>query len=496
MERIPMNLFQAEVPEDILEISRKLRQAGFECWLVGGAVRDLLIHGGLDRIRLAGNDYDFATNARPEETIRVFRHSGKTKTFTVPTGLKHGTVTVVIERDGEMYNYEITTFRQDGKYEDGRHPDNVSFTSSLAEDLSRRDFTINSIAYDVVEGILVDPFDGLGDISRKVIRTVGDPLERFREDGLRPVRACRFAAQLGFVIARETLDAIPAVLETVKKVSAERIRDEFFKLMKAESPSVGIEYMRRSGILSIYLPELLEGFEVPQNEFHRFDIYWHNLYSCDSAVRDRPLVRFAGLFHDIGKARAKSYALSNGNGNVFYNHEIIGERIADRIMKRLKFSNNDQKYISRLVRMHMFYYTEDWTDGAVRRFVRKADGDNTFLSDLFELRKADRLGSGTKSGDAEILEKFRNRIQQIVEADNALKVTDLDVDGNIIMEYFHIKPSRTIGEMLEYMLDQVLDHPEWNEREKLLEMGTFFLENYEEIIALKRKQEMEMEDLA
>ncbi|MCX7821388.1 MAG: HD domain-containing protein [Brevinematales bacterium] len=466
-----IDLFPSGIPEDIVYIVEQFIKNNYEIYLVGGAVRNLILYGDKN----INWDFDFTTNATPEEVIKLFKKNKKV--FTVPTGIAHGTVSVVFHKENGNVAYEITTYRTEDIYEDGRHPKKVNFSKSLIEDLSRRDFTINSIAYQPIEKFIVDPFEGIKDLKRKIIKTVGNPVERFSEDGLRPIRACRIAAQLDFEIEKETFEAIPKTLEVTKKVSMERVREEFMKLLKtSEKPSIGIELMRESGILELFMPELLEGFKIEQNEFHKYDIYYHNLYSCDAVTKERPLVRLAALLHDIGKARAKSYAIKNGIGNVFYNHEVIGERITEKIMKRLKFSNADIHYVKKLVRLHMFYYTEEWTDGAVRRFLRKFDGDENFLKDLFELRKGDRLGSGMKDKDAEILEKFRRRINKIVAEDNALKVTDLDINGYEIMERFNIPPSRTIGEMLEYMLEKVLDNPELNKKEKLFEIGKEFLE--------------------
>ena len=476
MFKMKIDLFTRSVPEDVRYIFEKLHAKGFEAYLVGGSVRNLLLHGDGEDARLRDSDYDFTTNATPQDVMAIFRdRANGSKTYTIPTGLSHGTVTVVIEKDDGPHHYEITTYRVDGTYVDGRHPAQVKFSSSLEEDLSRRDFTVNALAYDLISGELTDPSEGLKDLKNKIIRTVGDPVERFREDGLRPVRACRIASQLGFKIDKETLDAIPATLDVVRKVSMERVHDEVMKMMRSPKPSVGVELMRETGILGLFMPEVMEGYAVDQNEFHRHDVYYHNLYSCDAVSPDRPLVRLAALFHDIGKPRAKNYAVQNGNGNVFYNHEIIGERMAERVLKRLKFSNNDLRTVTRLVKMHMFYYTEEWSDGAVRRFLRKIDGDMDFLADLFELRKADRIGSGLKSGEADILVRFRRRIASIVEADNALTVPDLEIDGNEIMGYFKLPPSPVIGRMLEYMLDKVLDDPALNTKESLLAIGGEFL---------------------
>lgn len=476
LEAVSLDLFTDGVPEDLLFLVSRLENAGHEAFLVGGAVRDLALSRFHGRPVTREFDYDFATNASPETVQALFsRVGGPKRVFTVPTGIKHGTVTVVIERPGGFTHYEVTTYRIDGSYDDGRHPDEVKFSGDLAEDLSRRDFTVNAMAYDIKKKAIYDPFGGLADLSAKLIRTVGNPVERFSEDGLRPIRACRIAAQVGFEVEAATFEAIPQVIETVMRVSMERVRDELVKLMSSEQPSVGLELLRKSGILERFLPELLEGYQIEQNEYHRHDIYYHNLFSCDAGPKNKPLVRLAALFHDIGKARAKQYALQNGNGNVFYNHEVIGERMTAKILKRLKFSNHEVHYITQLVKLHMFYYTEEWTDGAVRRFLRKMEGDAEFMNDLFDLRRADRIGSGAKTGEAEILNTFRRRIAAIIEADNALKVTDLDIDGHVLMERFGLPPSRQIGDILEYLLENVLDHPEWNTRDELLKLSADYL---------------------
>jgi poly(A) polymerase/tRNA nucleotidyltransferase (CCA-adding enzyme) len=485
-----MDLFPVKVPDDLIFITEKLKSNGFEAFLVGGAVRDIILSGNSGILLNPDMEYDLTTNAKPSQVMALFQKKSQFKVFTVPTGLLHGTVTVFIAKNGKVSSYEITTYRVDSDYKDGRHPSTIRFSSSLMEDLARRDFTINALAYDIQEKIIIDPYQGLNDLKKGIIRTVGDPLSRFSEDGLRPVRACRFAAQLDFIIDENTFNAVAGSLDTVRMVSPERIHDELIKLMKTRKPSLGIEYLRKTGILEIFIPELLEGYKHNQNEFHKFDVYYHNLYTCDAVSPAKPLVRLAGLFHDIGKPRAQNFACANGNGNVFYNHEVIGEKITEKILKRLKFSNNELKKVKKLVKFHMFYYTEEWSDGAVRRFLRKLRDDTIDLEDLFELRKADRIGSGLRSGDAEILDKFKKRIGDIINEDNALKVTDLDINGHEIMQRFGIGPSKIIGEMLEYMLQRVLDNPEFNQKEKLYTIGEEFLKTKQKPSSENRTDEM------
>jgi tRNA nucleotidyltransferase/poly(A) polymerase len=333
LQPIEKDLFSNNIPEDLVYISQTLRESGFEVYLVGGAVRDLILSGGYSHADLNDSDFDFTTSAAPQDVQKLFRKNGKSRIFTIPTGINHGTVTVVIDKGDKSFHYEVTTFRIEGEYLDGRHPSNVQFAPSLKEDLSRRDFTINSMAYDILDKKLYDPFDGLKDIENKLIRTVGDPYERFEEDGLRPIRACRIAAQLNFNIEDRTFDAVKNSRHVVNKVSMERVHDELLKLMKSEKPSAGIEYMREGGLMVLFIPELLEGYSVPQNEFHKHDVYYHNILSCDAAPRTKPLVRIAALFHDIGKLYIsrkiikKTDKLTENEFKDIRSHSILGSRL-------------------------------------------------------------------------------------------------------------------------------------------------------------------------
>jgi poly(A) polymerase/tRNA nucleotidyltransferase (CCA-adding enzyme) len=391
---------------------------------------------------------------------------------TIPTGVKHGTVTVLSRGQA----VEVTTFRSDGKYSDARHPDSVTYAKTILEDLSRRDFTINGIAYNPINDTLVDPYGGKGDIEKKIIRTIGDPVERFNEDGLRPYRACRFAAQLHFSIENNTAKAIGASFESAGEVSAERIRDEFIKIIQSEKPSIGIELLRITGLLELFLPEILTGFGINQNVYHRFDIYYHNLYTCDAADPGDYRVRLAALFHDIGKYYAKREieGRHKGKKSVFYNHEIIGAGITKRIMRRLRFSNNDIKMVIHLIRNHMFHYTYLWTDGAVRRFMRKVGLDN--IDSLFELRRADRIGNGLKRGESKAVENLKVRIDKIIEQENAITVKDLALNGYDIMREFNLKPGPLIGKILNHLLEEILDDPSKNTRETLINLASVFLQ--------------------
>lgn len=438
------------IPDEYLspvtEIVKVFRSKGFECYMIGGAVRDLILGNGISEV-------DFATNARPEIITSLFKK-------VIPTGIKHGTVTLL---KGNK-SFEITTYRSDGDYSDGRHPDDVRFSDTLEQDVERRDFTINGLAYDPLAKKVIDYSGGIEDIEKKIIRTIGDPDQRFREDGLRTMRACRFAAKLDFKIEDATLNAISVNSDVIRMISSERIRDELMKMMAADKPSIGLEYMRKTGLLKIILPELDSCYGISQNKYHIYDIYHHSIYSCDSASRNDPIIRVAALFHDIGKLPSRAPA-SDGE-NTFYNHEVIGAKIVRRIMKRLKFSNEETEKVNNLIINHMFHYTDEWTDGAVRRFMRKVGLEN--LEDLFTLRLADRKGNGSREGLPAPIVKLKERINKIIDDENAITVRDLKINGHDLMNEFGLKPGPIIGIVLNQLLEYVLDDPEVNSRDILI----------------------------
>jgi tRNA nucleotidyltransferase (CCA-adding enzyme) len=437
-----------KVPAEVKEVIAALRAAGKQAYLVGGCVRDLL--AGLDAV-----DYDVATDATPEEVRRIFRR-------TAPTGIRHGTITVL----GDEGDYEVTTFRRDGKYGDARHPDDVTYAENIEEDLSRRDFTMNALAYDPLEGELVDLFGGVEDFERGVVRAVGDAAERFREDGLRPLRAVRLAARFDFEVDADTLNAIPGVLDRVRMVAAERVRDEFVKMLAtAPRPSYGIELMRETGLLEVYIPELLEGYAVTQNEFHAYDVYTHSLYTCDAAPAEKPLVRLAALLHDIGKPRTRVVR----DGRVtFYNHQAVSRRIARDILNRLRFSKKQRDHVMHLVYYHMFGYTPAWTDAAVRRLIRKVGREN--IADLFDLRIADWFGNGTNYGFPGYLRALERRVNEAIAREEAFTERDLAIDGRDVMSALGIGPGPKVGEALSYLLERVLEDQALNERGRLLKL--------------------------
>jgi poly(A) polymerase/tRNA nucleotidyltransferase (CCA-adding enzyme) len=430
-----------------------LRQ-GFQCYLVGGAIRDMLIGRRL-------TDFDIATDALPEQVQDMFRR-------VIPTGIKHGTVTVLFRGT----RFEVTTFRIEREYLDGRRPDSVVFSPSIEEDLKRRDFTINAMAYDLAARRLLDPHGGREDLRRKVLRAIGVPLERFLEDGLRPLRACRFAAQFGFTIEPETFAAIPLSLDTVRKVSAERIREELVRLLAAPAPSIGFRLMRSSGLLALLLPELEAGAGVEQRDLHCFDVLEHSLRSCDAAPPGNFVVRLAALLHDIGKPQ--SLERSESGDLKFYGHELASAQAAEGLLRRLRFSNEVIRRTCHLVRHHMFNYTDQWSDAAVRRLVSRVGQEN--LPDLLALRRADQIGTCGDTAPSPSLIAFERRLEQVLAAGQAFSLKDLAVDGDELMAALDLPPGPKIGALLAQLLDSVLADPAMNEKEKLLEIARRFYE--------------------
>lgn len=451
-----------KIPDILKKMNEIFVQHGYKAYLVGGAVRDMLM--GKEP-----HDWDVTTDATPEQVMSIFRK-------VIPTGIAHGTVTVHFMKN----EIEVTTFRTESDYSDGRHPDKVEYTGNIEEDLSRRDFTINAIASYLGNGTITDPFHGRDDIKRKIIRTVGNPLERFSEDGLRPVRAVRFSAQLGFEIERETLKAIsePEILKKTSGISLERFRDELLKLMKAEKPSAGLKLMEKSGILDIFIPEFKKCRGCIQGDFrgyHQFDVLDHLFYACDGAPASKQNVRLAALFHDIGKPDVKRVIPTpQGDQFTFYNHEAKSQQITKEILFRLKFSNAEIANICHLVVNHMFNYTQDWTDAAVRRFLAKIQAEN--LEDLYDLRLADIYGMnnapvrGQDSRTIALLNELKDRISKETEKNSVLSLKQLAVNGKDLMKN-GISAGKDLGFVLNQLLETVLEDPSQNEKEQLIKIA-------------------------
>ncbi len=434
--------------KNLKEIASIFDKAGFSVYLVGGAVRDWLLGK-------ACTDLDIATDALPEQVQRLFKK-------TIPTGIEHGTVTVLYK--GEKI--ECTTFRCEADYGDGRRPDAVRYVRTIEEDLSRRDFTMNAVAVSLKDGSVTDPFGGAAAVKAKEIRAVGDPVLRFTEDGLRPIRCIRFAAQLGFSIEESTFKAIPETLHICKKISIERFRDEFIKILQTENPVNAFILMEKTGILELFLPELSGCRSVEQKGRHRFDVLDHCLLACGAAPKDDLTVRLAALFHDIGKPAVRS--VNEYGEYTFYKHEQASAQLAEQIMKRLKFPNKETEAVCRLVGLHMFHYTEDWSDAAVRRFIAHAGAEN--LPRLFALRRADGFAITGRETDPRRLLSLQKRIDVVLQEKNALTLKDLAVNGNDLIA-MGIPAGQKIGILLKKLMEAVLEDPAQNTKERLLSIA-------------------------
>ena len=456
----------------LIEFGKVFFQAGYKAYLVGGAVRDMLM-------KVPAHDWDVATNATPQDVIKLFK-------FVVPTGIEHGTVTVHYKGN----EIEVTTFRTEAGYSDGRHPDSINYAATIEEDLARRDFTMNAIAASLEDGAITDPYGGQDDIKNKLIRTVGAAHERFMEDGLRPVRALRFASKLGFSIEKNTYSEIfkKEIQAKAASISIERFRDEFEKIMSSPKPSVGLKLLEESGLLDIFIPEfkICRGcIQSDYRAFHKFDVLDHLFYACDGAPADKLNVRLAALFHDIGKPAAKKIlheTVLDGEKNdgsikeietiTFYNHEAFGEKITQKLMTRLKFSNDMISNVCHLVKEHMFHYESNWSEAAVRRFIIRVKPE--CMEDLYDLRLADMYGMYNEKVDVrysesvKLLLELKARVEKELSKKTALSLKSLAVNGRDLMQ-LGIPAGKELGRILNELLECVIEDPAMNNKEMLIE---------------------------
>ncbi|MCL5224264.1 MAG: HD domain-containing protein [Patescibacteria group bacterium] len=436
------------VPEEIIGISAKLMSAGHVSFLVGGSLRDLLIGR-------APKDWDVATDARPEEIQKIFPGSVYENEFGT-VGVKTGS------EDPTLALVEVTTFRKEEQCSDFRHPDSLEFAATIEEDLARRDFTINALALDA-KGNIIDPYEGIADIKKKLIRAVGDPNIRFREDALRLMRAVRLASELGFTIEKDTAGAITRNSDLLGKIAAERVRDELIKLIMSGGAKEGMEVLEKLGLLRYVLSELREGINVGQNKHHVYTVWEHNLRALDYAARKNYSleVRLASLLHDVGKPRVKQ---GDGPDSTFYAHEIVGAKMTSAMLNRLRFPKKVIDHVTHLVRHHLFYYNVgEVTEAGVRRFLNRVGPEN--LEDLFKVREADRIGSGVPKAFPYKLRHLEFMIEKVKRDPVSPKM--LAIDGNDIMLALHIDPGPRVGWILGVLLEEVLDDPTRNVREKL-----------------------------
>mgnify|MGYP006266273531 CR=1 FL=1 len=437
-------------PRILDDFARRFDAAGFRCYLVGGALRNLALGH-------PPTDFDIATDARPETVQALFRK-------VIPTGIQHGTVTVLY-RGG---HFEVTTFRTESTYSDARRPDSVSFSQSIDEDLARRDFTINGMALDLVTREFADPHGGLADIERGVIRAIGDPTERFREDGLRVMRALRFSARLEFSLEPETRAAIPGALPSLARVSAERVRDELVKTLEAAHPAAALEDMHDTGVMEQILPELAACESVPQGDGVNRTVLSHSIHACEGAPAERLEIRLAALLHDVGKL--PTWEEDETTGMRFHGHDAVSADMTRDILTRLRFSNAVVDTVVHLVRHHMFGYDPtSWTDATVRRFISRVGSEH--ISDLILLRRADSYGKAGRPVRDRRLDALERHVSRVLEADSALSIRDLAVNGNDLHAEAGIPKGPLMGRTLEFLLESVLQDPEQNTRETLLEIA-------------------------
>jgi len=441
--------------KELQKVAEKLLLNGKKAYLVGGAVRDIFLARTI-------TDFDIATDATPEQCMQLFPYA-------IPTGIKHGTITVIPH--SRRFKIEITTFRLESSYSDGRHPDRVDFIDDIIQDLARRDFTINAMAINLASNEFIDPFDGEYDLKNKIIRAVGEPTARFDEDALRAIRAVRFAAQLGFEIETSTLDAARNYSHALKRLSTERIRDEFSKLLLAIKPSTGLKLLIDTKMIDAIVPELMACIGVPQPLHGAQDVLSHLLATTDAITAgefsdEKALIlRLSALFHDVGKPQC--FSLQNGSIS-FYMHEVESEKIARNRLTQLKYPNSIIDEVCHLVLHHMFNYEPAWTDSAVRRFIARVG--IRFIPDLFELRLADTIATTGAPISWPLLSEFKSRIDLIIENKQAFTVKDLKVRGDDLAR-IGIPRSREMGAMLDYLLEAVLDDPTLNTKESLINLA-------------------------
>ena len=462
----------------VKNIVQSLEKAGFEAYIVGGCVRDLLM-------ALTPKDWDVTTNARPEKILEIFsdgKYENVFGTVLVPVKLANGETEAVVE---------VTTYRSEQGYSDRRHPDKVVFEDSLEKDLSRRDFTINAMALKADGMTLVDFFGGEKDLKKKIIRAVGEPEDRFKEDALRMMRAIRLACQLNFTLEPKTERAIMKMAGGLKFVSAERIRDELVKILESDRAYEGMMMLQEMKLLQYLIPELERGVGVDQNKHHIYPVFKHSLLSLKFTPNKKWQVKLASLLHDIAKPQTKRIIKG---GATFYNHDLVGAKVALKIMARLKFANADIEKVTTLIKNHMFYYNVgEVTASSVRRLIRKVGEEN--LADLIDLRVADRLGSGVPKAKPYKLRHLEYMMEKV--RFDAVSVKMLKINGDDLMKLLNIEPGPKIGAILDVLLSEVIDDQSLNNKDYLakrsLELNRLDLKELRER-AKEKIEEKKMED--
>lgn len=444
MRRITMRRILQQIPRDVMTVIKELKARRFPAFLVGGALRDLLLQRG-------PGDWDVATGALPEQVEEAFPQS-----VVLRAGKRFGTIRVLAGK----IPVDVTTFRREGAYTDGRHPDWVEFEGTVVDDLSRRDFTINAMALDPLDKRLLDPFGGRRDLRKQKIRTVGDPQCRFREDALRMLRFYRFQSVLNFRGEEETERAIAYVTaedpSLLARVSPERIREELNSLLTGVAPDRGIRGLVRTGLLTVIAPEFAPVVKTPELMEH--------LAATVEAIKPELHLRWAAFLHDLGKPATR---IQDRTGVHYFGHEQAGEKLAAALLERLRFSQAFQAKVLTLVRRHMFLCNPMMSDAALRRLAAKVGGETLF--ELLELRRADIVATGNHYHRAwKTLSEFSSRIQALLREEKVLTLTDLAVNGRDVMAVLNLAPGPEVGQALQDLFHWVTENPKRNTREELL----------------------------
>ena len=425
-------MIKSQVPEFVTFILNRLKRAGHHAYIVGGAVRDYCL-------KRAITDWDVATSATPGEIKMVFHGI---RLF----ALKHDTVTLV----DSGHHFEVTTFR--GK------------KNNIEVDLGHRDFTINAMAFDLENEEILDPHGGKSDIKRKLVRAIGDPDARFREDPLRLLRAVRLATGLKFRIETETLNTLTRMAPLLRPVASERIREELMKILMSPKPSTGFNLMVKTGLLTHFLPELLEGYKMRQNSYHRYTVFRHIMETLDRVEPD-PVLRLTALLHDVAKPRVREKA--NGEWR-FLGHEKASAGLSEQIMDRFKFSKHMIRKVTNIITHHMIGYNTGWTNGAIRRLIRRVGLED--IMDLIAFRRADIFAHGLNDHKSDILDELEKRIMDQINGPMAITTQDLAIDGFKVMEFLGISPGPEVGKILKQLMEKVTDHPEMNNQKNLFSL--------------------------
>ncbi|MEK7179887.1 MAG: CCA tRNA nucleotidyltransferase [Patescibacteria group bacterium] len=447
------NKVKFTIPEEVSRITEGLKKAGFEAYIVGGCVRDLFL-------KKTPKDWDITTNAKPEEIMALFEETFYENNY--------GTVGIVNKdtKDKTFAVVEVTPYRLEAIYSDNRRPDYVTFSDKIENDLERRDFTINAIAYSPSKSSVVDLHGGEEDLKNKIIRTVGEAEKRFNEDGLRILRAIRLHAELDFTINIETESALKKTAPLLEKISKERIRDEFIRIIMSDNPVNALILSHELGILKYVVPELEKGIGIEQNQAHSYDVWTHNLKTLQHSVDKKwgLTMRLSALFHDIAKPHVREWSEEKKDWT-FYGHDVVGSRLTEKMLKELRFSKDIIENVSKLVRWHMFFSdTDQITLSAVRRLVARVGKENVW--DLMNLRMCDRIGTGRPKENPYRLRKYKAMIEEVMA--DPISVGMLKINGNILIEKLKLLPGPKIGFILHALLEEVIEDPSLN-KEDILE---------------------------